>query len=114
MNTYQIFLIEVIASFAMSIAVLCVLSKTLVQVLIRICPDKEAVGFWVSYTKIMLIIAPVLLVLIMGLFAEYEEPIKHLRLTFISILGGLLISLYLIGTRINKFVNNPKPTGEVK
>jgi hypothetical protein len=58
MNAYFLLFVELLISVAASLAVLHVLSRPLVDVLGRICPDQQAALFWLSYTRVMLMIAP--------------------------------------------------------
>ena len=111
MNAYFLLLAESLISVATSLAVLYVLSRPLVNVLVRICPDEQAAAFWLSYTKIMLMIAPLLLVLAVDLFAHFRDPLDSLRLARIAALGGLLIGMHSIGKRLGRFVVSPRQPG---
>ncbi len=107
MNLYATLLVEALLSIAMSFAVLHVLTPPLAKILLRICPDEESAAFWVSYTKIMLMIAPLLLVLTVDLLARSSDPMNSLRLAAIAALGGMLIGLHSVGKRLGKFVRTP-------
>lgn len=108
MNAYiQLFAASLI-SVAVSFAVLHVLSSPLMNILGRICPDEQAAAFWLSYTKVMLMIAPLLLVLIVDMFAHFSNPLDTLRLALTAALGGLLIGLRSIGKRLGQFVKVPQ------
>ena len=78
------------------------------NILGRICPDEQAAAFWLSYTKVMLMIAPLLLVLIVDMFAHFSNPLDTLRLALTAALGGLLIGLRSIGKRLGQFVKVPQ------
>ncbi len=109
MNAYlQLFAASLI-SIAISFAVLRVLSSPLMNVLSRICPDEHAAALWLSYTKVMLMIAPLLLVLTVDMFAHFSNPLDSMRLALIAALGGLLIGLHSIGKRLSRFVITPQP-----
>jgi hypothetical protein len=111
MNAYlQLFAASLI-SIAISFAVLRVLSNPLMNILGRICPDEHAAAFWLSYTKVMLMIAPLLLVLMIDMFAHFSNPLDSMRLALIATLGGLLIGLHSIGKRLGRFVKTPEPGG---
>lgn len=96
-------------SAAASFAVLPVLSGPLMNILSRICPDERAAAFWLSYTKAMLMIAPLLLVLTVDMFAHFRDPLDSVRLVLMAALGGLLIGLRSIGKRLEQFVKMPEP-----
>lgn len=109
MNTYiQLFAVAFISA-AVSFAVLRVLSGPLMNILRRICPDEQAAAFWLSYTKVMLMIAPLLLVLTVDMFAHFRDPLDSVRLALMAALGGLLIGLRSIGKRLEQFVKMPEP-----
>lgn len=108
MTTYFVLLAELLISAAASLAVLHVLSGPLVNLLGRICPDEQAAVFWQSYTKIMLMIAPLLMVLITDMFTHFRDPMDHLRLALMAILIGLLVGMHSIGKRLGRFVVTPQ------
>lgn len=114
MNTYFLLLAQALSSVAASLAVLYVLSGPLVNILGRICPDEQSALFWVSYTKVMLIIAPLLLVLAVDMFTHFSDPMDSLRLGLIAALSGLLIGMHSIGQRLGRFVAEPKQSGSTK
>jgi hypothetical protein len=103
MNDYLLLLAEVAASVFFSLAVLAALSGSLVNVLRLMCPDDRAATFWLSYTRVMLTITPLLFVLIVSLFAHFGNPLDNVRLAVIAALGGLLLGLKIIGTRLGNF-----------
>jgi hypothetical protein len=111
MNGLFLLLVESATSITLSLAVLYVLSRPLINVLSRICPDEQAAAFWLSYTKIMLLIAPLLLVLIVDLFTQFSDPMDTWRFSLILALGGILIGLYMIGERLGQFVTTQQKKG---
>jgi hypothetical protein len=108
MNAYSLLFAQFLISAILSLAVLFVLSRPLVSVLCRVCPDDQAAAFWLSYTKVMLVIAPLLFVLVTGLFTHLNDPLDNIRFTLIATLGGLLIALRAIGKRLGQFIVTPK------
>lgn len=111
MNAYFLLFAESLISVAVSLAALYVLAGPLVNILSRICPDEEAAVFWLSYTKVMLMIAPLLLVLMVDMVTHFSAPIDSLRFALMAALGGLLIGLHSIGKRLGKFVTTPQQSG---
>ncbi|MCZ4305964.1 hypothetical protein O4G98_14615 [Zoogloeaceae bacterium G21618-S1] len=107
MNTYVLLLAEALISIAASLAVLHVLSRPLLNILNQICPDEQAASFWMSYTKVMLMIAPLLLVLMVDMFSHFSSPTDTLRLALVAAFAGLLIGLRSIGKRLGQFVRVP-------
>jgi hypothetical protein len=111
MNGLFLLLVESVTSITLSLAVLYVLSQPLINVLSRICPDEQSATFWLSYTKVMLLIAPLLLVLVVDLFTHFSDPMDTWRFALIVALGGILIGLYMIGERLGQFVTASQRTG---
>ena len=111
MNPYVLLFVESLISVAASLAVLHVLSRPLVNVLNRVCPDEQSASFWLSYTKVMLMIAPLLLVLMVDMFSHFSNPIDTMRLALVAAFVGLLIGLHSIGKRLGQFVTMPRQPG---
>lgn len=107
MNAYLQLFVASLVSIGISLVVLRVLSVPLINVLSRICPDEQAAIFWLSYTRVMLVIAPLLLVLMVDLLAPAGRPLDGLRLALMAALGGLLIGLHSVGRRLGRFVQTP-------
>jgi len=104
MNAYFLLFAELAASAGLSLAVLWALSRPLVNVLRLMCPDEQAAAFWLSYTRVMLTITPLLFVLIVSIFSRFDDPLGDMRLAFIATLAGLLLGLWSIGRRLNHFI----------
>ncbi len=111
MNAYFLLFVESLTSIAVSLSVLYVLSRPLMNTLARICPDEQSAAFWASYTKVMLMIAPLLLVLTVDMFTHFTDPRDTLRLALMAALAGILIALHSIGKRLGQFVTTPKKGG---
>lgn len=107
MNPFVLLFAEFLISVAASLAVLHVLSRPLINVLNRVCPDEPSAVFWLSYTKVMLMISPLLLVLMVDMFTHFSNPMDTLRLALMAALGGLLIGLHSIGKRLGQFISVP-------
>ncbi|MDR2186553.1 MAG: hypothetical protein LBE62_00705 [Azonexus sp.] len=112
MDAYLVFAFEIAISIAVSLVALRLLSSPLIGVLRRVCPDEEAALFWQTYTKVMLLLAPLLMVLMFGLFASSGDPLRHLQLMALAALGGLLLGLVIIGRLLGRFVVLPLPLVE--
>lgn len=108
MHSYVQLCAAAFVSVAVSFAVLRALSGPLMNILCRVCPDEQAAAFWLSYTKVMLTITPLLLVLMADMFASFGNPLDSLRLALMAALCGLLIGLHLIGKRLGQFVKLPQ------
>jgi hypothetical protein len=112
MDNYLLLLVESLTSIAISLTVLFVLSHPLMNILSRICPDEQTATFWLSYTRVMLLIAPLLLVLTVDMFAYFSDPMDTWRFSLIVALGGILIGLYMVGERLGQFVTTPQQPGD--
>lgn len=108
MNAYVLLATESLICVAVSLAVLHAMSRPLMNVLSRICPDEQAASFWLSYTRVMMLLAPLLLVLSVDLFTHFANPMDTLRLPLIAALGGLLVGLHAVRTRIGLYVSVPQ------
>ena len=107
MNALVQLLVAALISLSMSLAVLRLLSRPLARVLTRICPDEAAATFWLSYTQVMLTIAPLLATLAIDGYAGTHHPLVAVRLTVMAALVGLLVGLYAVGRRLGEFVRPP-------
>lgn len=112
MNPYLLLVGECLACLAVSFLVLAVLARPLMDVLARVCPDEKAATFWLSYCKVMVTLAPLLMVLTIGLISPFSDPLAAIRLTLMASLGGLLLVLQHIGRRLGRFVVAPTFAGE--
>lgn len=108
MNPLVLMLTEITLSIAISVGVLYALSRPLVNLLARLCPDKDGAEFWLRYTNVMLIIAPLLLVLVVDLFSSFSDPLDTMRLALIAVLCGLLLGLFIIGLQLGQFGNQDR------
>lgn len=113
MNPYFPLLAKVVLSLGISLAVLRFLAIPLVRVLTRICPDEDAATFWLSYTKAMLTIAPLLGVLVIDMATSFAAPADGLRVALIASLAGVLLGLHIVGKRLGRFVVVPQQRREL-
>ena len=97
MNTYVLLLSEILLSLLASLFVLALLSAPLLKLLRLLCPHEEAAQFWLSYSKVMLLMGPLLLVLLMHGFSLSREPLEAMRLALIAVLVALLVGMRVLG-----------------
>lgn len=112
MNAYTLLLAECVTSIFLSLTVLHVLSAPLLNVLRRVCPDEQAATFWMSYTQVMLLITPLLLVLAVDMLTFFVDPLDTWRFALMLSLGGIVLSLYLVGERLGRFIATAQPARE--
>ncbi|MBL8472051.1 MAG: hypothetical protein KF778_00880 [Rhodocyclaceae bacterium] len=113
MDAFLLLLAKILISLAASLTVLRVMAKPLLHTLEQLCPDGQSAAFWLSYTRVMLVIAPMMLVLIMDSFARLGNPLDSLRTTLLAALAGLLLGLHILGRRMGRFTH-PAQAGEPK
>lgn len=111
MSAVALIIVKVLISLTVSLAVLRMLSGPLENVLVRLCPDAQVADFWVTYTRVMLIIAPLLLVPSVDVLTRYATPSDSLHFALIAALSGLLIGLYAVGHRLSQFARPQESTG---
>lgn len=114
MNTYFLLFTECLFSLAASIVVLCALSAPLMNTLDRICPHEQAAGFWLRYTKILLVLFPLLLVFMVNTFTGFSDPLHELRFALLMSLAGLLFGVNAVGRRMGRVVGIQAPAGAVQ
>ena len=100
MNTVLIFTIEISISICLSIATLWLLAKPLVNILEDLCPTKKQADFWLAYTRIMLLISPLLLVLVVSIIKSGDNSIETIKISLVSALAGLLLGMLIVGKKI--------------
>lgn len=100
MSTINLFIAEIIISLTLSAATLLVLSGPLINVLSDLCPTKKQAEFWLAYTRMMLSISPLLLVLVVDGFVSSEDTLAHVRVSLMAALAGLLFGMIIVGKRI--------------
>lgn len=108
MNALIPLLAAALVSVTLSLVVLSILSGPLAKVLDRTCQDACAAAFWLSYTRLMLTIAPLLVALAAQMFARFDDPLDAFRLVLMATLGGLLFGLHMVGTRLVQFIRMPQ------
>lgn len=100
MDTTLFFITEVIISLTLSIATLMVLTKPLVNVLAELCPTQKQAEFWLAYTRIMLSISPLLLVLLVDGLVSSDDMMVNVRIAIFAALAGLFLGMIIVGKRI--------------
>lgn len=104
METTFTLLSAIALSLLASAAVLYFLSAPLHALLCRLCPEQAAANFWLAYTRIMLTLAPLLMVVLASLFSTPTGLADVLRMALLAIISGLLLALGRIGQRLGHFV----------
>lgn len=99
MNELTLLLVESIISVVTSITIMLLISQPLKAALLDLCPTEKQANFWLAYTRTMLLISPLLLVLFIN-STHKGDTFSDLRSAFIAALTGLLIGLIIIGRKM--------------
>ena len=112
MSDIQILFIELAVSLTTSIIILGLLDRSLGSALTDLCPTERLARFWVTYTRIMILTTPLLLVLVTD--RVYGGTLfENLRAALIASLTGVIIGMIILGRRMcipinRKFSKTPE------
>lgn len=115
MNALELFVAQIVLSLALSIAVLLRLQSLMRRIGDKVCEDGGmATEFWISYTQLMMLIAPLMLVAWLNGPGTYAAPVEQLRSSLANVLFGQFLGLALVGRAVwNAFVRKSKPAAPV-
>jgi hypothetical protein len=99
MNDLTLLLLEALISLLASISVMLLITRSLKAALLDLCPSDKQANFWLAYTRTMLLITPLLLVLFIN-STHKGDIFSDLRSAFIAALVGLLVGLIIIGRKM--------------
>lgn len=100
MNTITLFITEILISLGLSAVVLFAISRPLLNALLDLCPTEKQAAFWLSYTRTMLLLAPLLLVLVVDGAQVYDNTLDAIRVALMAALAGILLGMIIVGKRI--------------
>ena len=113
MNELYLFVIEIIISLFVSACVIYIINKSFRNVLIDLCGTEVRAQFWVVYSNLMLVIAPLLTTIIFGKSHQVlEASFSFYKTAFGSVLFGVFVSLVIIGLQITKSLPKVKECAE--
>ncbi|SRR5258706_7994392 len=90
----------ILVSVTLSTILVKVLSEPLHQLLVQLCPTGEASRFWVSFTAVMLYVAPLLFAVYFPSLRDGAQLASVLRATLESALFGAFAALLVVGYKI--------------
>lgn len=94
-------------SLVISTIVIHTLLRHFTVLLQRLCQDATTAAFWKDYTRLTLVLVPlVLLILTDWLFTD-ASIVDSLRICLLSIFAGLLLGLIKIKRHIDRFIFIP-------
>jgi len=110
MNAVNIFFLEVAASVAISTFILMRLQRLLRDLGSQVCEDGGgATEFWVAYTQLMMLVAPVLLIAWFSQAGQHPTMVAQLKSSFGVVLTGQFIGLALVGRAVWRSIVRPAP-----
>jgi hypothetical protein len=105
MSELYLFLTEIGISLFISVCVVFLLNKSFRNILIDLCGTEVRAQFWMIYSNLMLIIAPLLTSVIFGTSNKViEVSFTFYKTAFGSALFGVFVSLIIIGLQITKYI----------
>lgn len=100
MNAGFSLLLAVVVSLGLSAIVVAVLWTPLQRLLATLCKSGEASQFWVSFTSVMLFLAPLTLSMIVISPQDAPGAVQVLRSTLLASLFGVGLSLMVVGLKL--------------
>jgi hypothetical protein len=106
MDGMTTFGLEVLGSLALSILVLAKLQGRLQRVGAEVCGRPAGAEFWVSYTQLMMFIAPLMLI---AFFSRAGNPalagsVEQLKSSLLLLMAGQFAGLVLMGRAVWKSI----------
>jgi hypothetical protein len=92
--------VSVIVSLCLSTSVSAVMLKPLRGVLSQLCPGNSSTTFWLSFTTLMLFVAPLLFTMLFEGSVIGTDPIAIVRTALASSLFGAFAALLVVGYQI--------------
>ena len=107
MQAYTIFLIEMMASTAISLFIIILIRPLLREVLVETCGTQNRADFWIMFTQLMLIISPLLIVIFFTHIDDYPDitAVIVFKDTLFRSLLGVFIGLLIVGQVIRKSIS---------
>ncbi|WP_287876999.1 hypothetical protein [Aquitalea sp.] len=99
--------LKCVLSLAISAVVISILQQHLAGLLQRLCQDATAAAFWRDYTRLILVLVPLLLLIISDWLFRNANLVDSLRVSLLSIFGGLLFALMRIKRHLDRFIAIP-------
>lgn len=109
MNELSIFAVQLVIALSMSIFILILIKPYLKDVLKDTCGTEHSAEFWVRFTQLMMVIAPLVIVIFFAGLQSSEQmlnqPAYILKQTLLQTLVGELVGLAFVGRIIYRAIN---------
>jgi len=110
MEYITVFVLEVLFCLAVSSIVLLRLQRLLRRIGNEVCErGGGATEFWVAYTQLMMVVAPLLLVSWQSRAGYHPVPVEQLKSSLTLVLTGQFIGLVLVGRAVWKTIVRETP-----
>lgn len=110
MDAVTVFFAEVSASIVISAFILVRLQRLLRGLGDQVCEQGGgATEFWLAYTQLMMLVAPVLLISWFSQAGQYGTMVAQLKSSFGVVLSGQFIGLALVGRAVWRSIVRPTP-----
>lgn len=112
MNAIVVFALEVVVSLAVSVVILVKLQALLHRIGNEVCErgSRGATEFWVAYTQLMMVIAPVLLVALFSGAGKHYVLVEQVKSSLSLVLFGQFAGLVLVGRAVWKTIVREPPS----
>jgi hypothetical protein len=99
MNRFSALLIAIGVSLLVSTIIVSALAKPLRQIVAMLCKSGESTSFWVSFTSVMLYVAP-LFITVFWTSTFNTNPVDALQTALTTALFGAFAGLLIVGYKI--------------
>ena len=99
MNEYIQFLINILISLILSIAVIAQVNRALFDMLQKLCPTGQQARFWQAYVKTLLCMLPLCMVFIIDIQMQLTG-LAQIKMVLTTALAGLLVGLVVLGLQM--------------
>ena len=114
MDAIHVFFAEIVVSLAVSALILLRLQRLLRRIGAEACEQGGgATEFWLAYTQLMMIIAPVLMVAWFSHAGQNAAPVEQVKHSLGVVLSGQFLGLALVGRAVWKSIVRPLPPAPV-
>jgi isoprenylcysteine carboxyl methyltransferase (ICMT) family protein YpbQ len=110
MDAVTVFFAEIAFCVAVSTLILARLQRLLRRIGNEVCEQGGgSTEFWVAYTQLMMVIAPLLLVALFTHAGQTLTTVQQLKGSLAVVLSGQVLGLVLVGRAVWKSIVRPAP-----
>jgi hypothetical protein len=110
MDSVTVFLCQIAVSVVVSLAILGRLQRLLRRLGNEVCEQGGgSTEFWLAYTQLMMVIAPLLLIALFSHAGRTLSPVEQMQSSLAVVLAGQVAGLVLVGRAVWKSIVRPTP-----